>query len=72
MRRGLSALRSLGSFLWRFIVGDDLTLAAGVLLGIVGVVFAARSSAAAWGVLPVVWVAALFISLRKAVRRGGA
>ncbi len=72
MIRAGFALKSFGRFLWKFIVGDDLTLAIGVLLGAIGVAVAARSTGAAWLILPLLWVVALFISLRRATRRNGA
>ena len=46
MIRAGFALKSFGRFLWKFIVGDDLTLAIGVLLGaILGTHFLHRFTA---------------------------
>jgi hypothetical protein len=37
MKAGLTQTETIGRFLWTFIVGDDITLAIGVILGLVAV-----------------------------------
>jgi len=58
------------AFWYDFIVGDDWTLAVGVVLALLVAAVLARStvSAVAWIILPVAIVLILGVSLRNAVR----
>lgn len=64
----MSRLRAFGLGVWDFIVGDDWRTAVGVLaaLGLTAVV--AGTSVAAWWIPPVLVIALLMLSLRRAVR----
>jgi len=55
-------------FWWDFIVGDDWRVAASIIAGLALTAVVAGSDAAAWWVMPVAVVLALFASLRRAVR----
>jgi hypothetical protein len=53
-------------FWYRFIVGDDWTIAALVALGLIAVYALARGGVAAWWLMPVVAALALSLSLWRA------
>ena len=55
-------------FWWDFIVGDDWRVAAAIIAGLALTAVVAGSDAAAWWVMPVAVVLALFASLRRAIR----
>jgi hypothetical protein len=50
-------------FLWDFVVGDDWVAAAGAVAGI-----AITAATGVWWLLPLVVVAVLYVSLRRAAR----
>jgi hypothetical protein len=60
--------RSFFAFWWDFIIGEDVTLAAGVALGLALVAVVHATAAPAWWALPVVWIAALIWSVNRASR----
>jgi hypothetical protein len=61
-----SALAGLGLFWYRFIVGDDWTIAVTVFVGL-ATVFAVRSvGISAWWLLPLLVIAVLGVSLYRA------
>ena len=60
------AVRSFFAFWWDFIIGDDVSLAVGVVLGIAAVAAIHEAGVASWWALPVVWVVALSLPLRRA------
>lgn len=64
---------SFGLFWWDFVVGDDWSIAAAVLVGVGAVAGLASAGTVAWWVLPVLWTAALAGSLARAagLRRAG-
>jgi len=64
----MSAIRRFGRFWYDFIVGDDWTIAAWVLL-IVGATDLLARRWDVWPLLPIAVVAALALSLRRAARR---
>jgi hypothetical protein len=70
----MSALRKFGLFWYDFIVGDDWVLAAGVVVGLaLAALLDHAGSSLAWLALPVVVIAALVVSIRRALpsdRRG--
>ncbi len=62
----LSALAGFGRFWYRFIVGDDWTIAASVVVTLAVIAALMRAHVAAWWLLPVVVIAVLGVSLRRA------
>jgi hypothetical protein len=53
---------------WEFVVGDDWVTAAGVVAALGATAAIAGASATAWWVMPIVVVALLALSLRRAAR----
>ncbi len=72
MKTVLIQSQAFGRFLWKFIVGEDITLAVGVVLGLLAVALLHGGGIVSWWALPVIWVVALIISLRHATRKSGA
>jgi hypothetical protein len=64
----LPALAAFGRFWYRFIVGDDWTIAAAVALALVATFALGRLGLAVWWLTPLVVIAILGISLRRARR----
>ena len=62
----LSGLAAFGRFWYRFIVGDDWTIAASVVVTLAVIAALMRARVAAWWLLPVVVIAVLGVSLRRA------
>lgn len=58
-----------GRFLYDFIVGDDWTMAAAVAIGLILSAILNVNHLSAWWVIPVIVVAMLGISLRRASRK---
>ncbi len=58
--------RSFFAFWWDFIIGDDVTLAAGVAVGLALVAVLHTAAVPAWWALPVLWLFALIWSLNRA------
>ena len=54
---------------WEFIVGDDWTAAAGIVVALGATAAIAGANAAAWWVMPVAVLALLTLSLHRAARR---
>lgn len=63
------ALSAFGRFWWDFVVGEDVTLAIAVVVGLGAVAALHAAGVAAWWALPVLWAVALSWSLRRAARR---
>jgi hypothetical protein len=64
----MNALRKFGLFWYDFIVGDDWVLAAGVVVGLaLAALLDHAGSALAWLALPIVVIAALVVSIRRAL-----
>ena len=57
---------AFGRFWYRFIVGDDWTIAASIAAGLVAAFALTRAQVAAWWLMPAVAAAALILSLRRA------
>jgi hypothetical protein len=66
----MSLVRAFVGFWWHFLVGDDWTIAAGVIVAIAATWGLLQTSVAAWWLLPLVCVAILTLSVRRASRRG--
>lgn len=62
-----AGLVSFGLFWWDFVIGDDWSIAAAVLVGLGAVAGLADAGTAAWWALPVLWALALTGSLVRAV-----
>lgn len=62
----LSAIAAFGRFWYRFIVGDDWTIAAAVFATLLVTYALARAGISAWWLMPVVVVVALGVSLYRA------
>jgi hypothetical protein len=65
----LAGVAAFGRFWYRFIVGDDWVIAATVLVTLVAVALLLRAGVQAWWLLPLVVIAVLGISLRRARRQ---
>jgi hypothetical protein len=61
----MSYLVRFGRFWWDFVVGDDWVCAVGVVAGIAATAALGEN---AWWLLPLVAVAVLYVSLRRAIR----
>jgi phosphate/sulfate permease len=68
MRSVTRALRAFLSFWYDFIVGDDATIAVGVVVALAVTAILARSHVPAWWLLPVAVLVLLGLSLRRASR----
>jgi hypothetical protein len=64
----LSALAGFGRFWYRFIVGDDWTIAAAIFLALLATYALLRVGVAAWWLTPLVVIGILGVSLRRARR----
>ncbi len=60
---------AVGRFLYEFIVGDDWTVAAAVVIGLILSAILNVNHIAAWWLIPVIVVVMLGVSLRRASRR---
>jgi hypothetical protein len=61
-----SWVAAFAGFWYRFIVGDDWTVAAVIAVGLVMTAILAAQSIAAWWLIPVLVVAVVGVSLRRA------
>ena len=59
-------MKQLGAFLWDFVVGDDWTVAAAVVFGLLATAFLNARAVAAWWLVPVLVVVMVVVSLRRA------
>ena len=62
----LSAVAAFGRFWYRFIVGDDWVIAATVVVTLLVIALLLRAGVQAWWLMPVVVIAVLGLSLRRA------
>jgi hypothetical protein len=61
-----SPVVAFGRFWYRFIVGDDWTVAAAVVLGLLATAFLNARAVAAWWLVPLLVVVMVVVSLRRA------
>jgi hypothetical protein len=61
-----SSVVAFGRFWYRFIVGDDWTVAAAVVCGLLATAFLNARAVAAWWLVPVLVVVMVVVSLRRA------
>jgi len=61
-----SSVVAFGNFWYRFIVGDDWTVAAAVVFGLLATAFLNARAVAAWWLVPVLVVVMVVVSLRRA------
>lgn len=61
-------LKAFGQFWYDFIIGDDWTIAAGIVLALAGTAVLAHTHVPAWWLLPLAAVALLAWSLIRAQR----
>jgi hypothetical protein len=64
----VNAIARFGRFWWDFIVGDDWTSAALVVVAIAATAIAVHASLNPWWLLPAAVLVTLYISLRRATR----
>jgi hypothetical protein len=64
----MSWLASALHWLWDFLVGDDATIALGVVAALVLTALIASTGTVAWWVMPLAVIALLALSLRRAAR----
>ena len=64
-----SAVAAFGRFWYRFIVGDDWTIAAAVAVALAATYALERAGVGAWWLVPAVVIVVLGLSLRRARRR---
>jgi hypothetical protein len=64
----MTRLRAFALGAWDFIVGDDWRTAVGVVIALGVTALVASASIAAWWIAPVMVLALLMLSLRRAVR----
>jgi hypothetical protein len=67
--RALKAVRAFGAFWYDFVVGDDWSVAAGVVLALAVTALLAHLGVPAWWLLPLAVLALLGASLVRAARR---
>ena len=66
----MSRLRSIGWFVWEFVVGDDWRIAVGVVLALAVTALVADTSVPAWWIMPVATAGVLVGSVWRAARAG--
>lgn len=66
----MRALSAFGRFLYEFVVGDDWSIAAGVVVALAVVYALAHNGVTAWWLLPLVVAAGLGVSLLRATAGG--
>jgi hypothetical protein len=64
-----SSVVAFGRFWYRFIVGDDWTVAAAVVFGLLLTALLNATAVAAWWLVPIVVVVMVAVSLRRASPR---
>lgn len=65
----MTFLRAFFSFWYDFVVGDDWSVAAGVVVALMAVLLASRAGASPWWLMPGAVALLLGNSLRRATRK---
>lgn len=65
----MSALRSFLAFAYDFVVGDDWTVAVGIVVALAVTATLAAAGVTAWWLLPLAVPGLLAVSLARAIRR---
>lgn len=63
------ALRSFGRFWWDFIVGEDVSIAIAVVVGLGAVAGLHAAKVPAWWSLPLVWAVVVAWSVSRVTKR---
>ena len=71
MMRVLSLLRGFGRFWYRFIIGDDWTVAAAVVVGLAVTAALNNAHVAAWWVIPLIVIVMLRVTVQRSKRPKG-
>jgi hypothetical protein len=71
MMRVLSWLRGFGRFWYRFIIGDDWTVATAVVIGLAVTAALNAAHIAAWWVIPLIVIVMLRVSVQRSKRPKG-
>jgi hypothetical protein len=71
MTRVMSWLASFGRFWYRFIIGDDWTVAAAVAIGLIATFLLNKVQFPAWLVIPLVVIVILRVSVQRSKRTRG-
>lgn len=66
----MSRLRSIGWFVWEFVVGDDWRIAVGVVVALAVTALVADTSVPAWWIMPVATAGVLVGSVWRVARAG--
>ena len=61
-------LKAFGRFWYDFIIGDDWSVAAGVVIALALIAVVSRTSVPAWWILPVVVIGLLPVSVWREIR----
>ena len=64
----MNALKAFGRFWYDFIIGDDWTIAAAVVVALIVTNLLVRAHVTAWWLLPLAVIVFLGISLRRVAR----
>ena len=70
MSRVLGWVEGFARFWYDFVIGDDWTIAAGVLVGLAATWGLHDAGVAAWWLLPLVCVGVLTLAVKRAQARG--
>jgi hypothetical protein len=65
----MASLRALLAFSYDFVVGDDWTVAAGIVIALAVTAILTTAGFAAWWLLPLALLGLLILSLARAIRR---
>lgn len=72
MRRVVSWLNGFGRFWYRFIIGDDWTVAVALAIGLALTALLTRTQFPAWLIIPLIVIVSLRVSIERTSRSSGA